>query len=54
MGLSGVPYLGRACDSRLVSVANILAEENEVEIVNRYSSLRKKTFGRSIPRANCF
>ena len=43
VGLSGFPYLGRACDSRLTNIVNILAEENEVEIINRYSSLKKKT-----------
>lgn len=40
VGLSGVPYAGRACDSRLANTANMLSEEANVEIFNRYSSLR--------------
>lgn len=43
VGLSGVPYAGRACDSRLANTANLLAENCTVEILNRYSSLAKKT-----------
>ena len=38
VGLSGVPYAGRACDSRLANIANMLSEEATVEIMNRYSS----------------
>lgn len=43
VGLSGVPYAGRACDSRLANTANMLAENATVEILNRYSSLAKDT-----------
>ena len=42
VGLSGVPYAGRACDSRLANIANLLAEDATVEILNRYSSLSKE------------
>lgn len=41
VGLSGVPYEGRACDSRLANTANMLAEDANVEILNRFSSLEK-------------
>ena len=44
VGLSGVPYAGRACDSRLANIANLLAEKATIEILNRYSSLAKHTF----------
>lgn len=40
VGLAGVPYAGRACDSRLANMANLLAEKASVEILNRYSSIR--------------
>ena len=43
VGLNGVPYLGRACDPRLAAIANLLAEDAEVCILNRYSSLKKTT-----------
>lgn len=43
VGLQGVPYLGRACDPRLANTANLLTEDGDVAIVNRYSSLRHKT-----------
>lgn len=43
VGLSGVPYAGRACDSRLANTANLLAENCTVEILNRYSSLAKES-----------
>lgn len=43
VGLAGVPYLGRACDSRLANTANMLAENAEVAILNRYSSSNVKT-----------
>lgn len=43
VGLQGVPYLGRACDPRLANTANLLVEDGDVAIVNRYSSLRHKT-----------
>lgn len=43
VGLSGVPYSGRACDSRLANTANLLAEKSSVVILNRYTSLRKKS-----------
>lgn len=43
VGLSGVPYLGRACDPRLINVANLLEKKYSVTIVNRYSSLRRGT-----------
>lgn len=43
VGLQGVPYFGRACDPRLANTANLLAEDGDVAIVNRYSSLRHKT-----------
>ena len=43
VGLSGVPYSGRACDPRLANTANLLAEDADVAIVNRYSSLKHKT-----------
>lgn len=43
VGLSGVPYAGRACDSRLANTANLLAEDATVEILNRYSSLAKES-----------
>lgn len=43
VGLSGVPYAGRACDSRLANIANLLAEDATVEILNRYSSLAKES-----------
>lgn len=43
VGLSGVPYAGRACDSRLANTANLLAEDATIEILNRYSSLAKET-----------
>lgn len=42
VGLSGVPYAGRACDSRLANIANLLAEDATVEILNRYSSLSRE------------
>ena len=41
VGLSGVPYAGRACDSRLANIANLLAEKATIEILNRYSSQAK-------------
>ena len=44
VGLSGVPYAGRACDPRLANIANLLAEKATIEILNRYSSLAKHTF----------
>ena len=37
VGLPGVPYRGRACDVRLTYLANLLAQDNEVTIVNWYS-----------------
>lgn len=43
VGLQGVPYFGRACDPRLANTANLLAEDGDVAIVNRYSSLNSKT-----------
>lgn len=43
VGLQGVPYFGRACDPRLANTANVLAENADVAIVNRYSSLKHKT-----------
>lgn len=43
VGLSGVPYAGRACDSRLANIANMLSEEASVELLNRYSSLGDST-----------
>lgn len=43
VGLQGVPYFGRACDPRLANTANLLAEDGDVAIVNRYSSLKYKT-----------
>lgn len=42
VGLQGVPYLGRACDPRLANTANVLAEDADVAVVNRYSSLNRK------------
>lgn len=39
VGLSKVPYGGRACDPRLAAVANILSKKMQVIILNRYSSL---------------
>lgn len=42
VGLSGVPYSGRACDSRLANIANLLSENATVEIFNRYSSQKKE------------
>lgn len=42
VGLQGVPYYGRACDPRLANTANLLAEDADVAIVNRYSSLKHK------------
>ena len=42
VGLQGVPYFGRACDPRLANTANLLAEDADVTIVNRYSSLNRK------------
>lgn len=42
VGMDGVPYSGRACDSRLANTANMLGEKASVVILNRYSSLRKK------------
>lgn len=38
VGLSGVPYSGRACDLRLANTANMLATNTEVVILNRYST----------------
>lgn len=38
VGLAGVPRLSRACDVRLSFLANLLAREHEVTILNRYSS----------------
>lgn len=38
VGLPGVPYRGRACDVRLTYFANLLAKDNDVTIVNWYSS----------------
>ena len=43
VGLSGVPYLGRACDPRLSNTANILTADADVTIVNRYSSSCRST-----------
>ena len=43
VGLQGVPYFGRACDPRLANTANLLAEDGDVAMVNRYSSLNHKT-----------
>ncbi len=43
VGLSGVPYAGRACDSRLANTANLLEENATVEILNRYSSLAEES-----------
>lgn len=43
VGLQGVPYFGRACDPRLANTANLLSEDADVAIVNRYSSLKHKT-----------
>lgn len=42
VGLSGVPYAGRACDSRLANTANLLSENAVVEIFNRYSSKKNE------------
>ncbi len=42
VGLSGVPYTGRACDSRLANIANLLVENCTIEILNRYSSSKNK------------
>lgn len=42
VGLSGVPYQGRACDPRLATIANLLIKEAEVCILNRYSTLCKR------------
>lgn len=43
VGLAGVPYLGRACDPRLASEANLLSARNDVIIINRYSSMKTPT-----------
>ena len=43
VGLSGVPYAGRACDPRLANTANLLTEKATIEILNRYSSLEKRS-----------
>lgn len=43
VGLSGVPYAGRACDPRLANTANLLAEKATIEILNRYSSLENRS-----------
>lgn len=43
VGLSGVPYAGRACDPRLANIANMLASKASVEILNRYSSSNDNT-----------
>lgn len=43
VGLSGVPYAGRACDPRLANTANLLAEKATIEILNRYSSRAKES-----------
>lgn len=37
VGLSGVPYLNRACDVRLAFFANLLARDHSVTILNRFS-----------------
>lgn len=43
VGLSGVPYSKRACDSRLESVANLLSNTEDVVILNRYSAKKRET-----------
>lgn len=37
VGLPGVPYRGRACDTRLTYFANLIAKNNDVTIVNWFS-----------------
>ena len=39
---NGVPRLGRASDSRMVFIANLLSESYQVSILNRYTSSRSK------------
>jgi len=37
LGLAGVPYLQRACDTRIMSLANIIASNGDkVTIFNKY------------------
>ena len=43
VGLQGVPYYGRACDPRLANTANLLSNEADVFVLNRYSSLQSHT-----------
>lgn len=38
VGLAGVPYRGRACDSRLTFIAKMARKHSSVTILNRYSS----------------
>ena len=47
VGLPGVPYRGRACDTRLTYFANLFAKDNDVTIVNWFSpeSLNKQGRG---------
>ena len=41
VGLSGVPYSKRACDSRLVAMANLLSATEYVVVLNRYSAKKE-------------
>ena len=41
VGLSGVPYSKRACDSRLEAIANLLSYTEDVVILNRYSAKKR-------------
>ena len=40
VGLAGVPYRARACDSRLTFIAKMIGTHSSVTILNRYSSLK--------------
>lgn len=40
VGLAGVPYRARACDSRLTFIAKMVRKHSSVTILNRYSSLK--------------
>ena len=42
VGLAGVPYRARACDSRLTFIAKMVGVNSSVTILNRYSSLKSK------------
>ena len=46
VGLPGVPYRGRACDTRLTFFANLMVKNDDVTIVNWYSPSSLNRLGR--------